>query len=85
VDVAGSVDPDGFQRGIYAGYNYQFSNKLALGAEADLNYAHLTGSVDPLEDAGGNPLLGNSARGEMTWNGSARIRAGYAFGASSHT
>jgi outer membrane immunogenic protein len=78
LDVEGNIDPDGFLGGVYAGYNYQFNNNLVLCGEADLNYAHLTGEADPLHDTVG-PVPPNSARGEMTWNGSARIRAGYAF------
>ncbi len=29
-------DPDGFIGGAYAGYNYQFTNGVVLGGEADI-------------------------------------------------
>lgn len=73
-------DPDGFLGGLYAGYNHQFGDNVIFGAEADLNYARLTADVDSFRYENGDPVpSGNSARAEMTWNGSVRIRAGYAF------
>ncbi|WP_296747222.1 outer membrane protein [Mesorhizobium sp.] len=78
-DVVGSVDPRGFLGGLHAGYNYQLTNNLVIGAEGDINFASIKGSVDPMHDASGNPSPpGNSASADMTWNGSVRLRAGYA-------
>ncbi len=78
-DVVGSVDPRGFLGGLHAGYNHQFTSNVVIGAEADINFASIKGSVDPMHDAAGNPSPpGNSASAEMTWNGSVRLRAGYA-------
>lgn len=36
------VSPSGFIGGIYAGYNWEFSNAYLFGIEADINYADLS-------------------------------------------
>lgn len=75
----GKLDPDGFFGGLHVGYNYQFSN-VVIGVEIDGNYAGVNGSVDRLYDgAGVLTPVGNYAKAEMDWNGSARLRLGYAF------
>src|SRR5690606_20911356 len=58
-----SVDIDGFDGGVYAGYNFQFDN-FVLGLEGD---ALLSG----VEGSGGGYNL------EQNWSGSLRARAGY--------
>ncbi|MET2830460.1 outer membrane protein [Mesorhizobium shangrilense] len=78
VDANGNVDPRGFLGGLHTGYNYQFNNNAVLGVEGDINFASIRGSVNPLHFASGGNALGNSASAEMTWNGSVRLRAGYA-------
>ena len=46
IDGPGFVetDPDGFLGGVYAGYNYQMSSNIVIGAELDLVYAGVDGS-----------------------------------------
>jgi outer membrane immunogenic protein len=64
-DVAGgpSVDVDGIDGGIYAGYNYQFDNWV-VGLEGDAVISGADGS-------------GGGVNVEQTWSGSVRARAGY--------
>ncbi len=64
-DIAGggSVDVDGIDGGLYAGYNYQIDNWVA-GVEAD-------GVLSGVEGSSGGVNV------EQTWSGSLRLRAGY--------
>lgn len=64
-----SFDPDGFLGGVYAGYNYQFSNNVVLGIEADIDYSDMNGD----DEVG--IISGDS---ELQWQGSVRARLGYA-------
>lgn len=77
-DAIGNVDPDGFLGGLYAGYSRQFANNATLGVEGDISFTNFKGSVDPLHNPAGAPFPPNSATSKMDWNGSVRIRAGYA-------
>lgn len=68
---AGSYDVDGFNVGIYGGYNHQFVNNVVVGLEADINY----------NDADGSAVLvgfGTQAT-EFNFDGAVRARLGYAF------
>ncbi len=64
-DISGgpSVDVDGIDGGVYAGYNYQFDNWV-VGVEGDAVYSGAEGS------SGGVKV-------EQNWAGSVRARAGY--------
>ncbi|TPL36002.1 outer membrane protein [Mesorhizobium sp. B2-4-6] len=68
----GSVDinPDGFIGGIHIGINQEMANRFVLGAEADVT----NNNVDGLTNVT-NVLV----ESKLTWSGSARLRAGYAF------
>lgn len=66
-------DPDGFIGGVYAGYNYQFANRVVLGGEADIAW----GNVEDSAFAPGDDQY--SATTEINWTGAARMRLGYAF------
>jgi len=66
-------DPDGFIGGAYVGYNYQFSNNIVLGGEADIVWGDLKDS----DLAPGDEDY--SAETKIDWMGSARVRLGYAF------
>ena len=77
-DATGGVDPSGFIGGLHAGYNHQFTNNVVLGIEGDINFANIKGSMDPLHNSAGAPFPPNSASAKMDWNGSVRLRAGYA-------
>ena len=67
-------DPDGFIGGLYAGYNYQFTNGVVLGGEADIAW----GDVEDSSVAQGNDDF--SATTSTDWMGAARLRLGYAMG-----
>lgn len=70
------TDPNGFLGGVYAGYNYQMSNNIVIGAELDVVYANVDGS-GPIFLAPGVPS-GFDATEELNWSGAARLRLGYA-------
>jgi len=70
------TDPDGFLGGVYAGYNYQMSNNIVIGAELDVVYANVDGSGQ-IFLAPGVPT-GVTATEELNWSGAARLRLGYA-------
>ena len=70
------TDPDGFLGGVYAGYNYQMSNNIVIGAELDVVYANVDGSGQVFL-APGVPA-GVTATEELNWSGAARLRLGYA-------
>ncbi|GGE45999.1 porin [Agaricicola taiwanensis] len=70
-DFAGDYDVDGFNVGLYGGYNHQFVNNVVVGLEADINY----------NDADGDIGLAGVAFSstEFNWDGAVRARLGYAF------
>ncbi|MCL7999850.1 porin family protein [Brucella sp. 21LCYQ03] len=59
--------------GIHAGYNYQFANPFVIGIEGDINYSDINGSHHLLV-----PGYDDSLSLKTNWQGSARLRAGYA-------
>ncbi|MDQ2634690.1 MAG: porin family protein, partial [Pseudomonadota bacterium] len=63
-------EPDGWLGGIYVGYNYQFTNNVVLGVDADFAW---TGADDssPVTPVG-------SLDTELEWEGAVRARLGYA-------
>ena len=65
-------DLDGLIGGAYVGYNYQFSNNIVLGGEADIAWGDLQGS----ELASDGNYTGET---KLEWMGSLRARLGYAF------
>lgn len=67
------VDPDGFIGGVQIGVNHQMANRFVLGAEADITYNSVSGAA--IAGAGTTYL-----DSEIEWSGSARLRAGYAYG-----
>ncbi|PYE89045.1 outer membrane protein [Phyllobacterium leguminum] len=66
-------DADGFVGGVQAGYNYQLSNGIVLGAEADFQGSTVKGDIS-------GDLDGLTAKGEteVEWFGTVRARLGYA-------
>jgi outer membrane immunogenic protein len=71
-----STDHIGVSGGLVggtAGYNYQFQSNVVLGLEADMDWAHLTGTNSSV-----NCLAGCST--SDSWLSTVRGRAGYAFG-----
>lgn len=74
--VPGSLtkNKSGFIGGVQAGYNWQ-TGAWVMGVEGDVNYIGAKSNanfVNPLGDV-------VSARSELRWLGTARLRAGYAF------
>lgn len=67
------LSPDGAFGGLYAGYNYQFSNNIVLGAEADFALGNVGASGATIEYAGYDSST------DIDWTGSVRARVGYAF------
>ena len=61
---AGDIDTDGFNGGIFGGYNYQMNN-FVIGGEGDVGYSW----------ADGASVAGTAEQG---WNGALRARFGYA-------
>ncbi|MET4632330.1 outer membrane protein [Kaistia defluvii] len=77
-DAYGGMKPDGWFGGGQAGYNYQFSNNIVLGIEADASFGDQKDSIsaligDPLENA---VTLDYAAKIDAF--GTVRARAGYA-------
>lgn len=70
-------DPKGLLGGIYAGYNFQFDNRLVLGIDADVFFASINGDSPYYID--GVPASITSGESRLAWSGAARARFGYAF------
>lgn len=68
-------EPDGFIGGVYAGYNYQMSNNIVIGAEVDVVYADVDGEGTVFDEPG-DPI--GLAGQELNWSGAGRLRLGYA-------
>lgn len=74
------VGSDGFTVGGLVGYNFQFSNNLVLGGEADISLASADSDDQPLFRISDGALLpGNEMGLETNWTASIRARMGYAF------
>ncbi|MDQ0392008.1 outer membrane protein [Labrys monachus] len=65
---------NGFIGGAHAGYNFQF-NQFVVGAEGDIDYSALKGDHFYSYDLG---TVTGSLKLKSDWQGSARLRAGYA-------
>lgn len=72
------IDPDGWLGGVYIGYNYQLSNNIVLGAEADVVYSDIDGREHFIEL--GVPLDDSFDSLDLNWSGAVRGRIGYAAG-----
>ena len=71
------TDPDGFLGGLYAGYNYQFTNGIVAGVDADITYSNQDGSSIGYSTEG-VPLPTESSSIDINWSGAIRGRLGYA-------
>jgi outer membrane immunogenic protein len=71
--TADSFNLSGFVGGVHAGYNYQFANQFVIGVEGDIDYSDLNGS-----QRFNTPAPGGNLKFKTQWQGSARLRAGYA-------
>ncbi|MDH6235235.1 outer membrane immunogenic protein [Mesorhizobium soli] len=71
------LNPRGFFGGIYGGYNYQFSNDVVIGVDADINAADIRrGSDYYFEGKLNNDRIDASSK--VKWTGAVRARLGYA-------
>ncbi len=59
--------------GPFAGFNYQFDNRIVLGIETEASFGNIGGDTDC-------PNKAFSCFGRVDWLGSTRMRAGYALG-----
>jgi outer membrane immunogenic protein len=67
-------EPEGWLGGVYVGYNYQFTNNVVLGIDADFAW---TGADDDVTAfALGVPV--GTLQGDLDWEGAVRARLGYA-------
>lgn len=64
-DTPGDVDVDGFEAGVYGGYNMDLGNQVVLGVEGDILWSGVEG--DP-----------SDGKAEEDFNSTLRARAGYA-------
>lgn len=72
IEPGDKFDVDGFIGGLHAGYNWQ-SGVWVFGVEGDIDYADITGNTD--FDYG---MTTGNLDFESDWQGSLRLRAGYA-------
>ncbi|WP_428429583.1 outer membrane protein [Pararhizobium sp.] len=73
-------EPDGFIGGLYTGANYQFSNDIVVGVDADIDWSRARDSV-LVYDAAGFPWPADyPVVQEINWTGAVRARLGYAVG-----
>jgi outer membrane immunogenic protein len=68
------IEPDGWLGGVYVGYNYQFTNNVVLGIDADFAW---TGADDSVTTFSGGAPFGTLDT-ELDWEGAVRARLGYA-------
>lgn len=68
-----SLSPEGWFGGVQTGYNYQFTNNVVLGIEADVQAADINGSTAD----GTSP--GDTITAKSEYFGTVRLRLGYAF------
>ncbi|OCC02405.1 hypothetical protein BA190_24085 [Labrys sp. WJW] len=78
-------DVKGFVGGAHAGYNYQFADSaLVVGVEGDVDYAGIKGHASGLAGVHATSSIGLTGFAQRRldlkseWQGSARLRAGYA-------
>lgn len=71
-----TIDPEGFFGGLYGGYNYQFTNNVVLGLDADINASDIDGTV--ALNHGGSPMDGVDMTGDVKYTAAVRGRLGYA-------
>lgn len=78
VSATANVTSSGFLFGGTIGYNYQFANRLVLGAEADWSWADVAGQIN-LSAALGPIGIAATAGSKLENLGTLRARVGYAW------
>ena len=69
------IEPDGWLGGIYVGYNYQMTNNVVIGADADFAWTGADDSATGFDDLG---VPVGTLDSELDWEGAVRLRLGYA-------
>ncbi len=72
---SGSLKPNGFLGGVYAGYNFDVGNNVILGADGDFNYGNLKKSHSEFDPDLEEKI---SLESKLQWSGAVRGRVGYA-------
>jgi outer membrane immunogenic protein len=76
-----SANGTGPRFGGFLGYNWQFAPRWLTGIEADVGWASNNTTLNGILLPGSFPLVSNTANSSFTtgtsWDGSARVRAGY--------
>jgi outer membrane immunogenic protein len=74
LDNGSTANPsmNGGAGGPFAGFNYQFANRIVLGIETEASFGNIEGDTDC-------PNKAFSCFGRVDWVGSTRARGGYAF------
>lgn len=70
--------PQGFLGGIYGGANYQFSNDVVVGVDADFAWTKADATMH-FYDRAGVEHPESSGIQDVKWQGAVRARLGYAF------
>ena len=78
MDYTVDLGPEGFIGGVFGGYNYQFTNNVVIGAEADIMYSDMDVS-GVLGVFNGSPDPAARYGADIDWTASVRGRLGYAF------
>lgn len=74
-----NAKPDGIVGGAQVGYNYQFSNNVVVGVEADLSGADIKDTI-PDRLSAFQLRAGNTITAKTDYTATARARLGYAMG-----
>ena len=74
-DLTSNPKPDGWLGGVYVGYNYQMTNNIVIGGEADFAW---TGADDNTDIVHASGSVHDPLDLELEWEGAVRARLGYA-------
>jgi outer membrane immunogenic protein len=72
-DFGADLTASGFFGGLQAGYNWQMDS-VVLGIEGDISLSNVKGEIELYSDTADASV---SAKSEVDWFGTARVRAGY--------
>lgn len=75
---AWDLDPDGAIGGLYAGANWQLSNRFVIGAETEINLNGNSGDGVYIDDYVATAPGYYDMEAKIDWSGSTRARLGYA-------
>ena len=70
-----NIEPDGWLGGVYVGYNYQMTNNVVVGVDADFAWTGADDSAGAFIDGVGQV---GTLDTELEWEGAVRARLGYA-------